>query len=100
MEGKTLAEVIAIVDELTVLVLMRKTIAEVVGLRMCIPAVVRKLGLNPEQIIAFCNATPDGEELCSDFMERRTNEAPTRFYDFAAFVIEVLSGTDHPVESV
>jgi len=76
---------------------MKQSAANVFGLLACFHAVVPELGLNPDQIIAFCDATPKGEELWRMFTARRDSEETTEDYNFKSFMIEILAKTDHPV---
>mgnify|MGYP001562795676 FL=1 len=76
---------------------MQQSSANVFGLMVCIPTVVRELGLKPDQIFAFCDATPKGEELWRMFTTRRDSKETPDNYNFKSFMIEVLAKTDHPV---
>ncbi len=74
-----------------------QTCGDVLGLRVAVPVSVRELGLNLDQISAFCDATPDGEPLWVAFTARRDDKTTPEDYNFKDYTIEILAKTDHPV---
>lgn len=55
------------------------------------------LGLSEEQIVAFCEATPNGGDLWDIFRARRDSPEVPEDYNFKSFMIEILAKTKHPV---
>lgn len=78
--------------------LLQESAGDVFGLMTCIPHTVKGLGLSIDQIKAFGEATPNGEELWLKYTARRDCRATPADYDFKSFVIEVLASTDHPIQ--
>jgi len=58
---------------------------------------INYLDLSTEQILAFCEATPNGQELWEMFESQRDNPELSDVYDFISFVAKVLASTDFPV---
>ena len=77
--------------------MMKEAIGNVLGLMTAVPLTVRSLRLNVDQIIAFCDAVPKGEELWVRFRTRRDRPDAPADYNFESFVVEILATTDHPV---
>ena len=57
---------------------------------------VDNLDLSKEQIIAFCQTTPDNEELRRMYLGSRGSRDEAE-YNFEDFVVNVLADTKHPV---
>jgi len=77
--------------------LLQETIGDELGLKTCIPLASDTLGLSDDQIVAFCEATPNGETLWKKFRAQRNSPDTPADYDFMTFMVEVLAKTDHPV---
>lgn len=78
---------------------MGQAVGEVFGLVVALPEAVRRLRLDPDQIIAFCDAVPKGEALWVAFRTRRDAPNAPEGYNFVSYVTEVLATTAHPVRS-
>ena len=78
---------------------LQQTIDDLIGVQMGIMSASDLLGLSNEQLEAFCDATPNGEELWDKFKARRDSKETPDNYDFKNFMVEILAETKCPVEA-
>lgn len=76
---------------------LEKTTDNVFGLVAGVASSIDQLDLSEDQIMAFCDATPDGGQLWREFTTRRDGGETKEHYGFADYMKEVLSNTDYPV---
>lgn len=79
---------------------LEKKMGGVFGLMRCIPEASEQLGLSNDQILAFCRATPNGEELWRQFTSRRDSPGMPDDYNFCSFMADVLADIDRQVHPV
>lgn len=78
---------------------MEQAVGGIFGLMAALPAAVRQLRLDVDQIIAFCDAVPQGEQLWIAFRTRRDAPGAPEDYNFISYVTDVLATTANPVRS-
>jgi|GEM_PF-2133033 len=79
---------------------LNQTIGGVFALMACIKSASNALGLTNEQIMAFCDATPNGEELWKKFTAKRDSPDTPEDYNFISFMTEILANIDQPKKVV
>ena len=76
--------------------LVNETISGVFGLITSVTVSIHSLTLSEEQVVAFCEATPNGVELWEEFRAAQRMSAAPDTYGFGDFIKETLAKTEHP----